>query len=227
MNLSIVKDNNNTGSKIYIGASKIDESLYQSKYLVQIYSIFEYFNVFLSCSYLMHREGYKCVDNEPGIFYLGTLGKEQPMKCKDIKGKCKDSDSMECQALAFICLDEGILPMFYLTLIVCSLILLTLGLLVAYVMIRRRLVNAQRVNSEVSMASRLAEMEEQMRRENEVIRVEEAKKRILKWIESQLKISKYSDIKFKDNVANTCIICIEDFEFADESKEDFWIVETP
>ena len=40
-------------------------------------------------------------------------------------------------------------------------------------------------------------------------------------------ICKYSDIKGKKEVSDTCGICIDEFANADESKEKFWVAETP
>ena len=50
------------------------------------------------------------------------------------------------------------LPMKFLVIIVCVMVILTLGLIVAYCLIKKRLNNAQRVKSEVSAAVREAEL---------------------------------------------------------------------
>ena len=74
-----------------IAASNIDDSLYQPKYLVQIWKTFSEFNLFLSCSFLMHKEGMSCVDNQPGEFSLGNFGQERMIKCD---GECQ---GQECE----------------------------------------------------------------------------------------------------------------------------------
>lgn len=74
---------------------------------------------------------------------------------------------------------------------------------------------------------RQAEEQQAAQTEAQRQRIEEAKKRIIRWIESQLTINKYSEIKDKSHVSDTCGICIDEFENADEANEDYWVAETP
>lgn len=40
-------------------------------------------------------------------------------------------------------------------------------------------------------------------------------------------VSKYSDIKDKEGVSDTCGICIDEFANADETNLNHWVAETP
>ena len=51
--------------KISISTSNIDNSLYQPKYLAVTTPELPAIDLYISCSFLMHPEGDKCVDNEP------------------------------------------------------------------------------------------------------------------------------------------------------------------
>lgn len=65
-NLKFPTNEDDKGIYARIGASNINNSLYQPKYLVQIWETFSTFNFYQSCSFLMHPENLQCVDNEPG-----------------------------------------------------------------------------------------------------------------------------------------------------------------
>ena len=72
-------------------------------------------------------------------------------------------------------------------------------LVVMYLILKRR-IRQRAINSEVSVNEqqlRSQLQQQQMSIESEHERIENAKRRVLLWIESQLTISKYSDIKDK------------------------------
>ena len=102
----------------------------------------------------MHPEGSKCVDNEPGQFYLGHPDSKVFLRCEDYKEKCGDSSSTECQSLAFICLDEGLSTVMYFAIMVGALVVLTTFLVVAYCCIKAKLQNALRIETELSSQRR-------------------------------------------------------------------------
>ena len=92
--------------------------------------------------------------NEPGEFTLGLEGKT--MRCEDFGEECV---SQECLELKFICdiQDEDDDMILYLSIIVGTLVLLTCCLFVAFCILRKKLKDAQRINTEVSAAVREAE----------------------------------------------------------------------
>ena len=152
------QDETNTGEYYSIAASNIDHSLYQPKFLVQMWQTFDKINLYLSCSFLMHVEGTSCIPNEPGDFSLSPLGEDKRMKCHEYS---KDCTSFECETLKFICnIKDESFPskmILYMSIIVGSLVVLTCGLCIAFCVLRKKLADAQRVNSEVSAAVREAE----------------------------------------------------------------------
>lgn len=129
--------------------------------------------------------------------------------------------------LSFICVKGRMSATTFLTIAVICLGALSLGLITSYCILKRKLANTIRQQLEIAIAVQQAQFEEQLSLEAERVRIEEAKKSVLKWIESQLKIMKFSEVLDKTTIADTCGICIDEFSQADDENEDLHIAETP
>ena len=88
----------------------------------------------------MHPEGNRCVDNEAGQFSIGFFDKLRFATCDDVREFCKsDEESFDCVTLSFICAKGKMSSTTYLIIAVSCLGTLSLGLMIGYCALKKKL----------------------------------------------------------------------------------------
>jgi hypothetical protein len=95
----------------------------------------------------MHPQGTRCLDNEPGQFSIGFFDKLRFATCDDKKEFCRDDDeNIDCLTLTFICSKGKMSSTTYLIIALSCLGTLSIGLMVGYCLLKRKLQNTIRLN---------------------------------------------------------------------------------